>query len=62
MRPDEPGLDPAERRGVFTVHVRPTTVSQFRGRVIHAATGDVAYFDSPEELVRYLIERMSSAT
>jgi hypothetical protein len=62
LHPADGGLDPADRGGTFTVHVRPTPDTPFRGRVIHAATGDVAYFDSPEELVRYLIEKMGSAT
>jgi hypothetical protein len=62
LQPADAGLDPAERAGVFTVHVRPTSDRPFRGRVIHAATGEVAHFDSPEELLRYLIDKMGSAT
>lgn len=49
LRDDRP-LDPADRRGVFTVHVRDAPQPALRGRVTHAATGTVAHFDSVAEL------------
>lgn len=61
-RYDDAPFDPAERRGLFTVHVRATGDRRFGGRVTHAATGDVTYFDSPEELIRYLIAKAGTAT
>lgn len=61
-RHDDASLDPAERRGLFTVHVRATGERPLGGRVTHAATGEVTYFDSPEELIRYLTARTGAAT
>lgn len=61
-RHDDVAFDPAERRGLFTVHVRASGDRRLGGRVTHAATGEVTYFDSPEELIRYLITRTSAAT
>lgn len=59
-RRDDVPSDPAERRGLFTIHVRATPNSPLGGRVTRASTGEVHYFDSPDELIRYLIDRTGS--
>lgn len=51
---DPQPFDPAERRRVFTLHVRPPDATRLRGRVIHAASGAVSYFESADELASFV--------
>lgn len=45
-------VDPAERRRVFTIHLRAT--EPWHGRVIHAASGAAAHFTSMAELEAFV--------
>lgn len=47
-------VDPAERRRVFTIHVRTTPEPHLRGRIIHAASGAASHFESLAELESFV--------
>lgn len=53
-------IDPAERRRVFTIHVRSPADATLGGRVIHAASGAASHFESPDELARFVRRVLST--
>jgi hypothetical protein len=55
-------VDPAERRATFTIHVRPGPNGPLSGRITHAASGEASYFDTADELVRFLVAKTSRQT
>lgn len=47
-------VDPAERRRVFTIHVRLDASPHLRGRVTHTASGAASHFASTAELEAFV--------
>jgi hypothetical protein len=59
--PPEPPLSPARAFVVQFREAEPGAVKQFRGRVEHMVSGDVARFEAPEELLAFFARVLGMA-